>query len=117
MMTFYLSPFADGSGLSWLARAHLNHRSPDFLSPGESEEGHDQEGAPGQTREAQRQHAGRLEAAVRGLQVGPALQTVIPQRAAVLSEGVALLQQLSAELLLSAAGRAAAHLRTPCHTC
>lgn len=37
--------------------------------PGQPEEGDDPEGSPGQTREAQWQHATRLEESVRGLQV------------------------------------------------
>lgn len=76
--------------------------------PGQPEEGDDPEGSPGQTWEAQRQHTTGLEKPVCGLQVCwgcgrrvcgaeavGGVQTVIPQRLAVPSEGVSLLHEPS----------------------
>lgn len=47
-----------------------------FFASGEPEEDDDPEGAPGQAWETQREHATGLEGAVRGLQVGVAIQAV-----------------------------------------
>lgn len=79
------------------------------MFPGQPEEGDDPEGSPGQTREAQRQHAPGLEEPVRGLQVcwaggvwaAGGMQTVIPQRLAVPSEGVSLQQESSGRSFLT----------------
>lgn len=70
---------------------------------GQSKENDDSERTPGQAWKSQQQHSSWVEGWLRGLQVGGAaraglaqMQAVIPPGAAVLSEGVGLLQKHSA---------------------